>query len=94
MFFSESEFANIELLSSFDQLGHNINMKARIIIDWDDEVKAYSAVCPELNYISSCGDTREEAIDNIKEAVTLMFSPLPDDIITKKDSSESIEILL
>jgi predicted RNase H-like HicB family nuclease len=44
-------------------------MIIRAVLEWDDEVKAFSATCPELNYISSCGDTKEEAIANLKEAI-------------------------
>lgn len=69
-------------------------MKARIIIEWDEETQSYSAVCPELNFISSCGDTKEEATENIREAINLMFSPLPSRYITNTDNLESVELVL
>jgi predicted RNase H-like HicB family nuclease len=53
-------------------------MIIRVILEWDEEVKAYSATCPELNFVSSCGDSREEAISNLKDAISLMLEPLPD----------------
>jgi len=50
-------------------------MQIRVIIEYDEEVKSYSAVCPELPGCTSCGDTEEEAIENIKEAILLYFKP-------------------
>ena len=47
------------------------------ILEWDEEVQSYSATCPELNFVSSYGDSREEAISNLKEAISLMLEPLP-----------------
>ena len=35
----------------------------------------YSAVCPELPGCQSCGDTREETLANIKEAIALYLEP-------------------
>ncbi len=53
-------------------------MIIRVILEWDEEVQSYSATCPELNFVSSCGDSREEAISNLKDAISLMLEPLPD----------------
>ena len=53
-------------------------MIIRAILEWDDEVQSYSATCPELNFVSSCGGSREEAISNLKEAIFLMLEPLPE----------------
>ena len=41
-------------------------MIVRVMLEWDEEAQAFSATCPELNYISSCGDTKEEAIEVVK----------------------------
>ena len=53
-------------------------MVVRAILEWDEEVQAYSATCPELNFVSAYGDSREEAISNPKDAISLMLEPLPD----------------
>ncbi|ELS33608.1 MULTISPECIES: type II toxin-antitoxin system HicB family antitoxin [Pseudanabaena] len=53
-------------------------MIVRAILEWDEEVQSYSATCPELNFVSSYGDSREEAISNLKDAIELMLEPLPD----------------
>ena len=53
-------------------------MIVHAILEWDEEVQAYSATCPELNFVSSYGDSREEAIFNLKDAISLTLEPLPD----------------
>ncbi|MFN5398523.1 MAG: type II toxin-antitoxin system HicB family antitoxin [Pseudanabaena sp.] len=50
-------------------------MIIRAILEWDEEVDSYSATCPELNSVSSCGDTQEEAIANLQDAILLMLEP-------------------
>ena len=34
----------------------------RAVIEWDEEAQSYSATCPKLNFVSSLGDTKEDAI--------------------------------
>lgn len=50
-------------------------MRLRIVIEYDQETNSYSAVCPELPGCTSCGDTEQEALENIKEAITLYLEP-------------------
>ena len=50
-------------------------MKLRVIVEFDSEVKRWSAVFPELPGCTSGGDTEEEAIANAKEALDLWFEP-------------------
>ena len=69
-------------------------MIVRAILEWDEEIQAYSATCPELNFVSSCGDSREEAISNLKDAISLMLEPLPDHLLVKKPSSEMVKLAL
>lgn len=69
-------------------------MIVRAILEWDEEVQAYSATCPELNFVSSCGESREEAISNLKDAISLMLEPLPDHLLVKKPSSEMVKLAL
>ena len=59
-------------------------MKFRVIIEHDVETQSYSAVCPELPGCTSAGDTEEEALGNIKEAITLYLEP--DEIELSKDA--------
>jgi predicted RNase H-like HicB family nuclease len=50
-------------------------MHVRVVIEHDEATDSYSAVCPELPGCASAGDTEEEAMDNIKEAIELYLEP-------------------
>jgi predicted RNase H-like HicB family nuclease len=50
-------------------------MKFRIVLEYDEDARAFSAVCPELPGCASAGDTEEEARRNIKEAIELYLAP-------------------
>jgi predicted RNase H-like HicB family nuclease len=50
-------------------------MHVRVVIEHDGETDSYSAVCPELPGCASAGDTEEEAMENIKEAIELYLEP-------------------
>ncbi|MCH7554126.1 MAG: type II toxin-antitoxin system HicB family antitoxin [Chloroflexi bacterium] len=52
-------------------------MKLRVIIEYDQEAKSYAIYCPELPGCTSAGDTEEEALHNIKEAIALYLEPSP-----------------
>jgi predicted RNase H-like HicB family nuclease len=69
-------------------------MIIRAILEWDEEAQAYSATCPELNFVSSFGNSREEAISNLKDAISLMLEPLPEHLLVKKPRSEMVELAL
>jgi len=50
-------------------------MNLRVIIEYDKITKSYSAVCPELPGCTSCGDSEQEAMQNIKQAIELYLEP-------------------
>lgn len=52
--------------------------KWRVILEADLETGEWAVYCPELPGCTSCGDTEEEALNNIKEAIELYLQP--DDI--------------
>ncbi len=68
-------------------------MIVKALLEWDEEAQSYSATCPELNYISSCGDTKEEAVENLKDAIQLLLEPIPENS-SDSDSNNRIEILV
>jgi predicted RNase H-like HicB family nuclease len=41
----------------------------RIILDWDNDEKVFITYVPALNNLSTYGDTREEALENTREAI-------------------------
>ena len=63
-------------------------MIIRAVIEWDEFAQAYSATCPELNFVSSCGETKESAIANLKDAIKLMLEPIPEDMYSSNSISE------
>lgn len=69
-------------------------MIIRAIIEWDQETETYTATCPELNFVSSFGDSKEDAITNLKDAINLMLEPIPDNLIKFKLPSETVEFAL
>ena len=58
-------------------------MKFRVLLEYDDHAGSYSAVCPELPGCASYGDTEQEALRNVEEAIRLYLEPseieIPDD---------------
>lgn len=62
-------------------------MEYRIILEPDLEDGGYVAHCPALPGCYSQGDTREEAIENVREAIEAYLGslkrdnlPIPDDV--------------
>ncbi len=62
--------------------------KVGVVIEKDDE--GYYAYCPELEGCQTQGDTLEEVLANIREAVALYLETLPED---ERSSCLSREIL-
>ncbi len=52
-------------------------MKLRVVIEYDADAGSYAVYCPELPGCTSAGDTEEEALKNIKEAIPLYLEPSP-----------------
>ena len=55
-------------------------MQWRVVIERDDVSGEYAAWCPGLPGCASAGDTEEEALNNIREAIQLYLEPAPVDI--------------
>ena len=69
-------------------------MIIRAILEWDDEAQAYSASCPELNFVASFGETKELAIANLKDAIQLMLEPIPEQFLEMNRPTEMVELAL
>jgi predicted RNase H-like HicB family nuclease len=63
-------------------------MKLKVILEKSEE-GGYTVLVPSLPGCISEGDTRKEALDNIKEAIKLYLEPVPDD----SDFQPSAEIV-
>ncbi|MBI4565344.1 MAG: type II toxin-antitoxin system HicB family antitoxin [Planctomycetes bacterium] len=52
-------------------------MKFRVVLEYDEEAEAYAAWCPELPGCASAGETEDEELVNIREAIELFLDPAP-----------------
>lgn len=50
-------------------------MKWRVLLEQDDETSDWAAWCPELPGCGSAGETQDEALTNIREAIELYLEP-------------------
>ncbi len=62
-------------------------MKIKIYLE-PSEDGGYTAIVPSLPGCISEGDTKEEALKNIKEAIELYLEPVEDDILTIPQAEE------
>ncbi|MFQ5829491.1 MAG: type II toxin-antitoxin system HicB family antitoxin [Candidatus Methylomirabilia bacterium] len=67
-------------------------MKLRVILEPSEE-GGYTAIVPALPGCISEGETRQEALKNIEEAIKLYLEPVDDDLALAPDA-EVIEIAL
>lgn len=63
-------------------------MKWRVLLEQDSETGDWAVWCPELPGCASAGETEEEALENIREAIELYLKPdpldLPDDAVMRE----------
>ena len=52
-------------------------MKWRVVLEFDPETGDWAVWCPELPGCASAGETEQEALENIKEAISLYLEPDP-----------------
>ena len=52
-------------------------MKWRVVLEREPETGDWAAWCPELPGCTSAGETQEEALENIREAIELYLDPEP-----------------
>lgn len=71
-------------------------MRFKVVLEKDEEVGGYVVSCPSLPGCFSQGDTIEEALENIKEAIQACLESLAEDEIKSylsKPSSQVIEVV-
>jgi predicted RNase H-like HicB family nuclease len=67
-------------------------MKFRVVLEPSEE-GGYTVIVPSLPGCVSEGNTREEALENIRQAIKLYLEPVDDDLTFSPDS-EQLEIVL
>ena len=65
-------------------------MKLKIILE-PSEDGGYTAIVPSLPGCISEGDTKEEVLKNIREAIELYLEPVEDDQVSAQDA-EMVEL--
>jgi predicted RNase H-like HicB family nuclease len=65
-------------------------MKWRVILEPDTETGDWAVWCPELPGCTSAGETEEEALTNIREAIELYLQPEPIDLTPEAKMREII----
>jgi predicted RNase H-like HicB family nuclease len=63
-------------------------MKWRVLLEQDEETGDWAVWCTELPGCTSAGETEEEALENIREAIELYLQPdpvqLPSEVIMRE----------
>lgn len=67
-------------------------MKVKIVLEPSDE-GGFTAYVPSLPGCISEGNTREEALNNIREAIELYLEPIEDDALVA-ERAELVELTL
>lgn len=52
----------------------------RVVLEPDPETEDWAVWCPELPGCTSAGETEQEALENIREAIALYLEPEPLDL--------------
>ena len=68
------------------------SMKIKVYLE-PSEDGGYTVIVPSLPGCISEGETKEEALENIKEAIELYLEPVEDDILSLA-SAEEVELAL
>ena len=63
------------------------------ILEWDPDDKVWVTYVPALNYLSTFGETREEAMDNTKEAILGYLEAAAKEGISVPESNGNAELV-
>ena len=66
-------------------------MKLNVVLEPSDD-GGFTAIVPALPGCISEGNTREEAVENIREAIELYLEPIDDDNREFSERAEQVEV--
>ncbi|MFV2040470.1 MAG: type II toxin-antitoxin system HicB family antitoxin [Candidatus Hydrothermarchaeales archaeon] len=72
-------------------------MRFKVILEEDKEMGGYVVSCPALLGCHSQGDTKKEALNNIKEAIQACLESLSEDVLKEafsRPSSQVVEVVV
>lgn len=64
--------------NSFDRQTHEAHMEYPIVLERDPEAGGYVVYCPTLKGCVSQGETEDEALDNIRDAIKTYLESIED----------------
>ena len=68
-------------------------MKFKVILEEDKEVGGYIVSCPALPGCHSQGETKEDALKNIKEAIQACLESLSEDVVKEAQSRPTSKVV-
>lgn len=69
------------------------NYHFNVLLEWDPEDRVWVSYVPDLNYLSTFGDSREEAIANTREAIAGYFEALGKEGLPIPRASHKAELI-
>ena len=67
--------------------------KFRVLLEWDETDAVFVSYVPTLNFLSTFGATREEAIENTREAILGYLDTADKEGIAVEEESGESELL-
>jgi predicted RNase H-like HicB family nuclease len=64
-------------------------MKWRVVLEYDPQTESWAAWCPQLPGCASAGESRDDALANVREAIELYLEP---DDLTPPPGAEVCEV--
>jgi predicted RNase H-like HicB family nuclease len=65
----------------------------KVLIEWDTEESVWVTYVPALNHLSTYGESREEALDNTREAIAGYLEAAAKEHLTVSSEEPSIELV-
>jgi len=68
-------------------------MRFKVMLEEDEEVGGYIVSCPALPGCHSQGETKKEALKNIREAIQVCLESLSNDVVKKARSMPTSQVV-
>ena len=70
-----------------------LTRRYKVLLEWDPQDQVWISYVPDLNYLSTYGETREEAIANTREAILGYLEAAEKEGLPIPDSSHDAELI-
>lgn len=65
----------------------------QVLLEWDPDDKVWVTYVPHLDFLSTFGDTREEALEHTREAISLYLEGLEEHALEHPSSGLRAELV-